>query len=182
MRLETERLAIRLWRAEDFEPFAQMSADPQVMQWLGGVLNREQVEAYKVRADDSFAALGMCRMVIERRADGAFLGSCGLMPGHESVPFTPYTDIGWRLARHAWGQGYAVEAAAAVMADGFARLGLDEITAITAQINLRSQAVMERLGMARDAASDFDHPAFAPQDPMRRTVVYRMVRPSASPS
>lgn len=176
MRLETERLVIRLWRVEDFEPFAQMSADPEVMQWLGGVLTREQVEAYKVRADDSFAALDMCRMVIERRADRAFLGSCGLMPGHESVPLPPFTDIGWRLARHAWGQGYAVEAARAVMADGFARLDLDEITAITAQINVRSRAVMERLGMARDAASDFDHPAFEPQAPMRRTVVYRMRR------
>ena len=174
MRIETERLIVRLWRTEDLEPFAQMSADPEIMQWLGGVLTSEQARAYKVRADTSFAELGMCRMVIERRADGAFVGSCGLMPGHESVPFVPYTDVGWRLARSAWGQGYASEAAAAVMADGFARLGLDEITAITAQINVRSQAVMQRLGMRRDAASDFDHPAFEPDDPMRRTVVYRM--------
>ena len=174
--IETERLILRLWRVEDFEPFAQMSADPEVMQWLGGVLTRQQVEAYKVRADTSFAELGMCRMVIERRADGAFVGSCGLMPGHESVPFTPYTDIGWRLARSAWGQGYASEAAGAVLADGFTRLGLEEITAISAQINVRSRAVMERLGMRRDAAHDFDHPAFEAGDPMRRTVVYRMAR------
>mgnify|MGYP001547663224 CR=1 FL=1 len=176
MRIETERLILRLWRVEDFEPFALMSADPEVMQWLGGVLTRQQVEAYKVRADNSFAALGMCRMVIERRADGGFVGCGGLMPGHESVPFVPYIDIGWRLARSAWGHGYASEAAAAVLADGFARLGLDEITAITAEINLRSRAVMERLGMRRDAASDFDQPAHAQGDPMRRTVVYRMAR------
>ena len=177
MRIETDRLVLRLWRDEDLAPFAKMSADPEVMQWLGGVLTLDQVQAYKVRADSSFAELAMCRMVIERRADGAFVGSCGLMPGHESVPFVPYTDVGWRLARSAWGQGYASEAAAAVMADGFARLGLDEITAITAQINVRSQAVMQRLGMRRDAASDFDHPAFEPGDPMRRTVVYRMSAP-----
>lgn len=89
MRIETERLIVRLWRTEDLEPFAQMSADPEIMQWLGGVLTLDQVQAYKVRADTSFAELGMCRMVIERRADGAFVGSCGLMPGHESVPSVP---------------------------------------------------------------------------------------------
>ena len=176
MRLETERLILRLWREEDLEPFAAMSRDEEVMRWLGGVLTREQARAYKVRADTSFAELGMCRMVIERRADGAFVGSCGLMPGHESVPFVPYTDIGWRLARSAWGQGYASEAAAAVMADGFERLGLDEITAITAQINVRSEAVMQRLGMRRDAAT-FMHPALPAGHRLAEHCLYRMARP-----
>src|SRR5690606_21327639 len=119
---------------------------------------------------------GMCRMVIERRADGAFLGACGLMPGHEQAPIAPFIDIGWRLARHAWSQGYASEAAAAVLQDGFDRLGFREITAITARTNLRSRAVMERIGMARDASSDFDFPGLEEGDPLRDTVVYRAAR------
>src|SRR5690606_6384494 len=137
------------WREEDLEPFAVMSADSEVMKWLGGVLGAEEVRAYKDRADKAFAELGMCRMVIERRADGAFLGACGLMPGHEQALIAPFIDIGWRLARHAWSQGYASEAAAAVLQDGFDRLGFREITAITARTNLRSRAVMERIGMSR---------------------------------
>jgi RimJ/RimL family protein N-acetyltransferase len=154
-----------------------MSADPDVMTWLGGVLTAEGVRAYKDRADKALAELGMCRLVIERRADGAFLGACGLMPGHEQAPIAPFIDIGWRLAREAWGQGYASEAAAAVLQDGFARLGLAEITAITAKTNLRSRAVMERLGMRRDEPADFDFPGLAEGDPLRSTVVYRAARP-----
>ncbi|HEY9233541.1 MULTISPECIES: GNAT family N-acetyltransferase [Phenylobacterium] len=176
MIIETPRLILRLWREADLEPFAAMSADPEVMVWLGGVLNDEGVRAYKRRADDAFATLGMCRMVIERRADGAFLGCCGLMPGHEQAPISPYIDIGWRLARSAWGGGYASEAAAAVLKDGFDRLGFPEIIAITAQTNRRSRAVMERIGMRHDAASDFDFPGHEEADPLRATVVYRAAR------
>lgn len=175
--IETPRLILRLWRDEDLEPFGAMSADPEVMTWLGGVLTAESVRAYKDRADKTFAELGMCRLVIERRDDGAFLGACGLMPGHEQAPISPFIDIGWRLARHAWGGGYASEAAAAVLQDGFTRLGLPEITAITARTNIRSRAVMERIGMRRDEASDFDFPGYDKDDPLRRTVVYRAAQP-----
>jgi RimJ/RimL family protein N-acetyltransferase len=119
----------------------------------------------------------MGRFAIARKSDGALLGACGLMPSYPSVPLPPYIDMGWRLSRSAWGHGYATEAATAVMQDGFARLGLESIIAITAAINVRSWSVMERLGMARDAARDFDSPEHAEGDPMRPTVVYRMDRP-----
>jgi RimJ/RimL family protein N-acetyltransferase len=175
MRLETERLILREWVTEDIEPFAAMSADPRVMRWLGGCLGREQVEAYVARAGLSFATLGMGRFAVERRSDGAFVGACGLMPGREDLPIAPYVDIGWRLTPTAWGQGYASEAAAVVLRDGFGRLGLEEIAAITMQANVRSRAVMERLGMVRDPASDFDDPALTPHDDPR-TVVYRVRR------
>ena len=100
------------------------------------------------------------------------------MPGREHLPIAPYTDIGWRLDRAAWGLGYATEAAAAVLRDGFERLGLNEIAAITAKANVRSRAVMERLGMIHDSVSDFDDAALGPNlDP--RTVVYR-IRPRDS--
>jgi RimJ/RimL family protein N-acetyltransferase len=172
MRLETERLILRAWAPEDLEPFAVMSADPQVMQWLGGCLSREEAEAYVARATGSFSALGMGRFAVERRSDGAFVGACGLMPGRADLPIAPYVDIGWRLAAAAWGAGYATEAAAAVLRDGFERLRFAEIAAITMQSNVRSRAVMERLGMRRDAASDFDDPAAThAEDP--RTIVYR---------
>lgn len=174
--IETERLILRLWRDEDLEPFAQMCADEEVMAWLGGVLTRDGAQAYMDRAQDAFAQLGMARYAIERKADGAFLGACGLMPSHSRLPLPPFIDIGWRLSRLAWGQGYATEAARAVMRDGFERLELAEIAAITARINLRSRAVMERLGMARDKASDFADPVHPEDDPMRPTVVYRAYR------
>jgi RimJ/RimL family protein N-acetyltransferase len=179
--LETERLILRQWRDEDLDPFAEMCADLEIMQWLGGVLTRDGARAYMDRAHDAFARLGMGRFAIARRSDGVFVGACGLMPSYPNVPLPPYVDLGWRLARAAWGRGYATEAATAVLRDGFERLGLTEITAITAATNLRSRAVMERLGMARDAARDFDDPGHALDDPMRPTVVYRMDRGPNSP-
>jgi RimJ/RimL family protein N-acetyltransferase len=148
MRLETERLILREWVTQDIEPFAAMSADPRVMRWLGGCLSREGAQAYVALAALSFSTLGMGRFAIERRRDGAFVGACGLMPGREDLPIAPYVDIGWRLTPAAWGQGYA---------------------------NHRARAVMERLGMVRDAASDFDDPALTPHDDPR-TVVYRVRR------
>lgn len=178
MRLETERLILRQWRDEDLEPFAAMSRDEQVMRWLGGVLTGDGARAYIDRAHDAFARLGMCRFAIERRADGVFLGACGLMPSFEALPIPPFVDLGWRLSREAWGNGYATEAARAVLHDGFTRLDLAEINAITAAINLRSCAVMERLGMAYDAElSGFPGPGHAEEDPMRPTVLYRALRP-----
>jgi RimJ/RimL family protein N-acetyltransferase len=176
MRLETEGLILREWVADDVEGFAEMSADPQVMHWLGGCLSRKEAEAYVARATASFSTLGMGRFAIERRADAAFVGACGLMPGRADLPIAPYVDIGWRLAPAAWGNGYATEAAAAVLRDGFERLALAEIAAITMRTNVRSRAVMERIGMIRDAAADFDDPALTHiEDP--HTVVYRMRRP-----
>jgi RimJ/RimL family protein N-acetyltransferase len=174
--LKTERLILRHWRPEDLDPFADMSADPEVMQWLGGPLSRDGAQAYMTRAHNAFAGLGMGRWAIERKSDGAFLGACGLMPSHPRLPLPPFIDLGWRLARAAWGYGYATEAAQAVMRDGFERLALAEITAITARINRRSRAVMERLAMVRDAGGDFDDPVHAEDDPMRPTVVYRAHR------
>lgn len=177
MRLETERLILRQWREADFEPFAAMSRDPEVMRWLGGVLTDERARAYMDRAHDAFAQLGMGRYAIERRSDGAFIGACGLMPSFEELPIPPFIDMGWRLSRQAWGRGYATEAARAVLEDGFTRLDLPEIDAITAAVNLRSRAVMERLGMSYDAQlSGFPGPGHEPGDPMRPTVLYRAFR------
>lgn len=172
MRLESERLILRRWRDEDLGPFAAMSADPEIMDWLGGTMTREETADYMARSEVSFEAAGMGRFAIERRADGMFLGSSGLMPGRDWLPPAPYVDIGWRLARHAWGQGYAQEAARAVARDGFERLGFPEILAITTATNVRSRAVMAAIGFVHEPHRDFHWPTFAADDPMGASVVY----------
>jgi RimJ/RimL family protein N-acetyltransferase len=170
--IETDRLILRRWRSEDLEPFAAMSADPEVMRWLGGVMTRDEALSYMRRSELSFDETGMGRFVIQAKADGAFLGSCGLMPGRRGLPLGAFIDIGWRLTRAAWGQGYASEAARAVAHDGFERLGFPEITAITMAINARSRAVMTRAGFVHDPARDFDWPESPPDDPGRPCVAY----------
>ena len=113
---------------------------------------------------------------MERRDDGAFLGFTGLAPPRFEAAFTPCVEVGWRLAAEAWGHGYATEAARAALAFGFEVRGLDEILSWTVPANLRSRAVMERIGMTHDPADDFDHPNIAVGSPLRRHVLYRLSR------
>lgn len=168
----TERLILRRWREEDRAPYAAMMTDPRVGDWLGGGFSRDDALAQIERFEAQLASTGLSYMAMERRADGAFLGAAGVMPFRDNHPLAPGFEVGWRLVHAAWGQGYALEAANAVLGDGFDRGGLTEILACTAVSNRRSRAVMERLRMDRDRSRDFDHPALSPGHPLRRHVVY----------
>ena len=157
--IETPRLILRRWKDSDRPAFAAICADPEVMQWLGGVLTPEQAGQRIDRVEATFEALGYGRFLVERKSDGAFLGWCGVMPCHESVtPIAGQPEIGWRLVTTAWGEGYATEAARAALDDAFARVGLAEVLAYTSKANLRSQAVMQRLGLSREPQRDFHFP------------------------
>ncbi|MGW3243746.1 GNAT family N-acetyltransferase [Streptomyces sp. NPDC001070] len=170
--LRTDRLILRRWRDSDLEPWAAMNADPEVREHLGDVLTREQSDASVARFQAGFDERGYGWWAVEVRETGEFAGFAGLDPVDDGLPFTG-VEIGWRLARAAWGKGYATEAALAVLAFGFRTLGLPEILAVTTATNLRSQAVMRRIGMTRDPAGDFDDPS-APEGPLRPNVLYRI--------
>ncbi|MFJ8647700.1 GNAT family N-acetyltransferase [Streptomyces sp. NPDC093546] len=173
--LHTERLTLRRWRESDLEPWAAMNADPEVREHLGDLLTREQSDASVARFQVEFARRGYGWWAVEVRATGEFIGFAGLDQVDDGMPFTG-VEIGWRLARSSWGQGYATEAAQAVLAHGFDTLGLPEILAVTTSANLRSQAVMRRIGMTRDPADDFEDPT-APEGPLRPNVLYRIGAP-----
>jgi RimJ/RimL family protein N-acetyltransferase len=175
--IETERLILRDWRDADREPYADIMVEPDVGRWLGGPFTREQARERVTRFTANLAETGLGRLAIERKADGRLIGHCGLANTPDTPPVPAGVEIGWALAPDAWGAGYAVEAARAVMADGFARHHFDEILAFTGATNLRSQAVMQRLGMSRAAERDFDHPGLAPDHPLRRHIVYAAKRP-----
>ncbi|MFF3004141.1 GNAT family N-acetyltransferase [Kitasatospora sp. NPDC057940] len=172
--LRTDRLLLRPWRDTDLAPWAAMNADPEVREHLGDVLTREQCDASVARFEAERAARGYGWLAVEVRATGEFVGLAGLDEVDEGLPFTG-VEIGWRLARAAWGHGYATEAARAVLAHGFDSLGLPEILAVTTATNHRSQAVMRRLGMTSDPADDFEDPT-APEGPLRPNVLFRLRR------
>jgi RimJ/RimL family protein N-acetyltransferase len=172
--LRTERLLLRRWRDADVEPWAAMNADPEVREHLGGPLTREQSAASIARYEAAFDLRGYGWWAVEVPATGRFIGFTGLDQVDDGMPFTG-VEIGWRLAREAWGHGYATEAARAALAFGFETLALPEILAVTTATNLRSQAVMRRIGMTRDPADDFEDPT-EPEGPLRQNVLYR-IRP-----
>ncbi|MEU0476131.1 GNAT family N-acetyltransferase [Streptomyces olivaceus] len=174
--LRTERLVLRDWRASDLAPWAALNADPEVREYFPGVLTREESEASAARFQADLDRRGWGWWAVETAAAGEFIGFAGLDPVEDGMPFTG-VEAGWRLARPAWGHGYATEAARAVLGRAFGELGLAEVLAVTAATNARSRAVMRRLGMTRDPDEDFDDPD-VPEGPLRRSVVYRLRRPA----
>ncbi|MEV6976050.1 GNAT family N-acetyltransferase [Kitasatospora sp. NPDC093806] len=170
--LYTDRLLLRRWRESDLEPWAVMNADPEVREHLGEVLTREQSDASVARFEAAFDRRGYGWWAVEVRESGEFVGFAGLDEVDEGLPFGG-VEIGWRLARPAWGRGYATEAARAVLAHGFEVLALPEILAVTTASNVRSQAVMRRLGMTTDPAEDFEDPS-EPEGPLRHNVLFRI--------
>jgi len=135
-----------------------MNADAEVMQDLGGTLDRDASDRKLERYDAAFDKYGYGRWVLEGSIDGAdasFLGYTGVMANRGDHPLGDHDDLGWRLRRNAWGHGFASEAAAAALDDAFTRVGLTDVVAYTAADNVRSQAVMHRIGLRRDSSLDF---------------------------
>jgi ribosomal-protein-alanine N-acetyltransferase len=174
--LSTARLRLRPWREEDLAPFAALNADPRVMRYFKQPLTRAESDAFVERTMNHFREHGFCFWAIELRETRALVGLAGLSRATFPAHFTPCVEVGWRLAHDHWGRGFATEAAEAALDDGFGRLGLAEIVAFTAVGNERSRRVMDRLGMTRSAADDFDHPNLPPGHPLQRHVLYRATR------
>jgi len=175
--IDTARLRLRGWIDADKAPFHAMCNDPAVMEYLGPPIDRAGVDAMVDRLKLAETETGYCFWAIERSSDRAFLGFCGLKPGPSGTPIEGRIEIGWRLAKAHWGQGYAREAAEASLAWGWAHLDAGHIWAITVSGNGRSRRLMERLGMQRRRDLDFDHPAPGLEPRLRPHVTYSIGRP-----
>lgn len=165
---QTSRLVLRAWREDDFDAFAAMNADPRVMEYFPAPLTREESAAFFGHIREEFQTEGFGLYAVERISDGLLLGYTGL----HRVTFDGLCgqiEIGWRLRADAWGNGYAPEAAQACLALA-AKLGIEEIIAFTAVANLRSQRVMQKIGM--ECVGQFNHPTLPEGHPLRRHVLY----------
>ncbi len=179
--IETERLLLRPWRDSDREPFYRITSDPRVMQFFPAIPTRAQSDALIDRCQEHFARHGFTFFASESRETGRLAGFIGLAHTPFQAHFTPCVEIGWRLACEYWNRGLATEGARAALRFGFEQSGLAEIVAFTVPANLRSRRVMEKLGMTRQPADDFEHPGIAEAHPLRRHVLYRIRRPGRSP-
>jgi RimJ/RimL family protein N-acetyltransferase len=174
--LLSERLRLRRWLPSDREPFAAMNADPRVMEYMPAVLLPSESDALAARIEAHFDRHGFGLWAVEIPGVAAFAGFIGLSIPAFSAHFTPCVEIGWRLAAACWNRGYATEGARAALRFGFHHLGLDQIVSFTIPANLRSRRVMEKIGMHRDAADDFDRPDMPEGHPLRRHVLYRITK------
>jgi RimJ/RimL family protein N-acetyltransferase len=177
MLLQGRRVTLRPWRADDLPVFAALNADPATMAHFPAPLARAASDAMAERCQQLIEARGWGFWALQCHAPGlpsGFIGFVGLHTPAADLPFSPCVEIGWRLLRSHWGHGLASEAARLALRVGFDALSLDEIVAFTATGNLRSRAVMERLGMQRHAQDDFEHPALPADHALRHHVLYRL--------
>ena len=170
--LETERLVLRQWQSRDYAEFAELNADPKVMEFFPACLTVNESDALAQRLSALIDQQGWGFWAIELKQNQRFMGFCGLHQTSPALPFSPNIEIGWRLHVDYWGQGYAAEAAQAALQFGFEQLQLKEIVAFTALGNLRSQTLMERLGMQRDPLN-FAHPALPAEHALAKHCLYR---------
>ena len=174
----TPRLRLRTWRASDLEPFAAMNADPVVMEHFPQRLDRDETHAMVERIERFLSRNSYGLWAVEVPGVAEFIGYVGLNVPTFEAAFTPCVEIGWRLAADHWGKGYATEAAHAVLDYGFGTLGLREIVSFTVPANVRSRAVMRRIGMTHDPVEEFDHSRIPAGHPLRRHVLYRLTAPA----
>ena len=174
--LETKRLCLRQWRLDDREFFATLNSDPRVMAFFPSLLTRADSDAMADRCQLLIEQRGWGFWAVEIKATLEFIGFVGLHMPSAELPFSPCVEIGWRLAFHQWGKGFATEAASEVLNFGFDALGLQEIVSFSTIINIRSRAVMMRLGMCE--CGTFDHPHVPESTGLRLHCLYRLSRDS----
>ena len=157
----------------DLAPFAALNSNSLVVESLGTSPTRAQSDAMAERCNAELEREGWGPWAVEVVGGPSFVGMVGLHRVRAELPCAPAVEVAWRLDPAHWGRGYATEAARAALAYGFGSGGLREIIAITTTLNRRSQCVMERVGMLRDHAADFDDPGLPEGSPLRRHVLYR---------
>ncbi len=177
MLIETKRLLLRPWEERDLDPFASMNRDPEVMEYFPDLLTRDESRQRIERQNQRLREDGFAFLAVEELATSTFVGWIGLGRVPFDASFAPAVEIGWRLARDFWGQGYASEGARACLRYGFEVLDLPEIVAFTFEGNARSRALMARIGMRQDIEASFMHPNLASDHWLAPHVLYR-ARPS----
>jgi ribosomal-protein-alanine N-acetyltransferase len=180
--LSSSRLRLRRWCDADRDAFAALNSDARVMEFFPALLTRVQSDAMIDFVEGHFRQHDFGLWAVEVPGVAPFIGFTGLLVKRFAAHFTPCVEVGWRLAFVHWGRGYATEAARLALGHGFATLGLSDVVSYTTIANRRSRAVMERLGMRRDPAEDFDHPELPAGHPLRRHVLYRLGADSFSAS
>lgn len=175
MELETNRIILRQWKQEDLPVFAELNSDPEVMKYFPKVLNRKESDEVAQGCQSLISEKGWGFWAAQLKSSNKFIGFVGLHNPKPILPFAPCVEIGWRLHKSYWGHGYATEAAHKALSYSFEKLGLSEVVSFTTVSNVRSRAVMERLGF-QNTNQNFEHPDIPVGHPLSEHVLYKVTK------
>jgi RimJ/RimL family protein N-acetyltransferase len=171
---QSERLGLREWQITDIPQMAAINADPDVMNFFPNTQTHQQTVEFIERMQKLFARKGFCYFAVDTLGNGAFIGFIGCSEQTFESDFTPCTDIGWRLSKRVWGNGYATEGAIKCLDYAFGQLKQKKINAIAPKINLRSEQVMIKIGMKK--VGDFKHPLLINNERLQECVLYEITQ------
>lgn len=173
--IETERLILRQWEESDYLPFIGMGFDPEVMKYFPKCLTQEEsinfIKAVTSIIDENKWGF----WAVELKESQEFIGFIGLLNQPIQFDFSPCIEIGWRLAKDFWGQGYATEGAKAALEYAFNTLNLDKVVSFTPSVNKPSESVMKKLGMQK--VKEFNHPKLPQNHDLAKHVLYAIYKP-----
>ncbi len=173
--LKTDRLILRQWRKNDFPAFATMNADPLVMEYYPSTLSEDESNTMAHKLESLILERSWGFWAVETIIGNKFIGFAGLHKPTYELPVTPCVEVGWRLGKEYWGNGYATEAAKASLEFAFEELSLNEVYSFTSISNIKSRLVMERLNM-QDIDENFEHPIIPEGHSLREHVLYRITK------
>jgi len=171
--LKSERLGLRAWKESDTEHYIRMNQDPEVMKYFPSLQSPEHSTKTITRFNNYLKEYGVTFFATELLKTQEFIGFIGLVPSPIEEFFTPCIEIGWRLRKEFWGNGYATEGAKACLDFGFNQMKYPEICSFTAVLNKPSENVMRKIGMKR--IGNFNHPKVPADSDLCEHVVYLIV-------
>ncbi|HHG8515334.1 TPA: GNAT family N-acetyltransferase [Legionella pneumophila] len=174
--LETERLFLRTFQENDVGSLIAISQDEKVMQFFPTIPTREEIIAFIDRIITHQEEKNFSLYAAEIKNTGEMIGFVGLFTATLQAHFTPAIEIGWRLSSKHWNQGYATEAAKAVLDYAFRKLDLDEVVSFTSALNKPSIRVMQKIGLHTNSEDNFDNPKVPSGNPLMGHVLYRLKR------
>ncbi|WP_378173047.1 GNAT family N-acetyltransferase [Aquimarina sp. SS2-1] len=171
---QSKRLGFRNWTLDDLSPLAEMNNDGEVMEFFPFKPSREDTKELILRMQKQFDKNGFCYFAVDILESKEFIGFIGLCEQTYLKDKPSFVDIGWRLKKSVWNQGYATEGAKACLDFGFHTIGLDTIYSVASKINLKSIAVMKKIGMTK--VKIFKHPKLIGYPDLVSCVLYQKLK------
>ena len=168
----SERLGFRNWQDSDIDAMHLISSDTEVMEYFPSIQSKEYTAQFIKRMQSQFEKNRFCYFAVELLKTKEFIGFIGICEQTYKVDFNPSVDIGWRLHKKFWFNGYATEGAHACLDFAFNNIGLKKIVSVATKSNFPSIAVMEKIGMAK--IKEFEHPLLLEHSHLKVCVLYEI--------
>lgn len=168
----SERLGFRAWNENDYEPFAAMNSNENVMEYFPKALSKEESDNFATKIRSRFKEFGYGLYAVDELQTKEFIGFIGFSHPSFELGFSPFIEIGWRLRKDKWNKGFASEGAKRCLQFAFEHLDLNQVYSFTSKVNTKSEHIMKKIGMKK--IQEFEHPNIELGSNLKTHVLYKI--------